>query len=366
MGQPLIDYFPQYEGSNSVVLAGGTLTIYDASTTNLISLFSNLDLTITTVNPVTLDAAGMIPDIYYADGLSIKIEIRTADGSLFRTKDNLPAFGGPTAGVSVWASDQHYSKGEEVVHLGVRYFSNVDNNTGNTPVNASVQWTRIPFQGIWNTFTTYIATDRVIDPDTGILYIARAGTTGEAPATNVDKWANSSGIGLQTINIPAGGLNLPSATPAVINKTEITGWIVVTMDFKGVTENDIVQFEMQMPQSWDRGSLEVIYTVIPRTAVTDGTAVVFGIAATAFGEGDTIDSSPGTYTNTTIENITTLNTNYYSETVDLLVNSISTANSWVQFKIQRAQDDAADTITSLLGLRGLVIKYKTVASTDDA
>lgn len=366
MGQPLIDYFPQYEGSNSVVLAGGSLTVFGAGTTDLIDLFSDIDLQNPIVNPVVLDAAGMTPDVYYANGLAVKIEIRDTNGSLFRTKDDLPAFGGPTAGVSIWASDQAYSKGEEVVYLGGRYFSNVDNNVSNVPVDASIPWTRSPFQGVWNTNLTYISTDRVIDLATGLLYIARTITQGDTPATSPTQWAQGEGIGLQTFNIPAEGLNLPATNPAVNNATEISGWIVVTKDFLGITNNQIVQFEVQMPESWDRGPLEVVYTVLSRVVVTGGNEAVFSITATAFGDGEIIDSTPGPFTSTTISGISTPDAQYYSAKVPLVVDNISTPNSWVQFKVEREQDATADTITSTIGLRGVVVRYKTVSSIDNA
>lgn len=361
MGQPLIDYFPQYEGSNSVVLAGGTLTIFGAGTTDLVDLFSDIDLKIEIENPTTLDAAGMIPDVYYTDGLSVKIEIRKADGSLFRTKDNLPAFGGPTAGVSVWSSDQVYSKGETVVYLGLQYLSEADKNTGNVPVSASVFWTRSPFQGVWNTNLTYAAADRVIDPATGFLYIARTTTQGDDPSTSPSQWGLGDGIGLQTVN--AGSTGFIPGTGAVKSTKTVGNAKIPVATFVDTADND-VQFSFLMPASYDNTqTLQARLTYYTGTLAT-GTA---RFIVTAFGLGNdalltTINF--GTVTLGIDLDGRVADTQYITDIFDVNESGTLAPNSQAYFQLLR--DTTNDDYDQSVEIKDISLYYKTRSSADDA
>lgn len=361
MGQPLIDYFPQYVDSSSVVLAGGTYTIFAAGTTDLVELFSDIGESISIENPVTFDAAGMLPDVFYGDGISIKAEIRKANGSLFNTKDNLTAFGGPTAGVSVWASNQSYAKGEEVVRLGFRYFSNVDNNVGNTPQDASVAWTRCPFQGVWNTNLTYIVTDRVIDPDTGFLHIARTTTTGDAPATSPNEWSNGNGIGLQTVN--AGSAGFIPVTGAVKTTKTVGNARIPVATFVATTNNN-AQFSFLLPASYDNTkTLQARLTYYTGTTATGTGRFII----TAFGLGDDALISTVNFSSITLGvdlDGLVANTQYITEIFDVNESGVLAPNAQAYFQILRDTDN--DDYTQSIEIKDISLYYTTRSSADDA
>ncbi len=342
MGQRLLDFLPQYQNRSSVVLAGAKGTIFAAGTENLVALFSDVDETLAIENPFTFDAAGMAPDVFYADSISIKLEIRTADGSLFRTADNLPGRGGPTAGVSIWATDQSYVIGEEVVFQDVRYTSNTSPNKDNTPTSADVNWTRSPYQGVYNTNLTYVIGDRVIDPATGILFVSRVNANnGNTPSSSPAQWANGSSIGIQTVNIPGGSTNVAASGPA-ISSAAIGEFIVVTREFTGAVNDNAesAQFSIKMPESWDQSDLQAIYTIVSRTAVAGGSDSAWGISATGFASGETItDQSFGTEIETVISAVTTINNFYDSSVVTFTPNNITTSKSNVYFKVSRINTD---------------------------
>jgi len=368
MGQRLVQSLQQFVDSSSVVLAGGTCSVFEAGTTTLVPLFSDVDLTIAENNPFTYDAAGMAPDIFYADAISIKQEIKDSEGTLFRTADDIPGRGGPTAGVSIWAADQTYIAGEEVVFNAIRYTSNISNNKGNTPTSADVNWTRSPFQGVYNANLTYVTTERVIDPLTGILFISRTDdNTGNTPSTSPVNWANGSGIGLQTINLPGSTLNLPSSNAAASSAAQIGVFVVVTKEFDG-TADENAQFSIDMPESWDQGDLQVAYKLVSRTAVAGGSSAVFGISTVGFESGETItdQTSFGTITNTTITGITDQDNFYFSATTTFIPNNINSANQILYFQVTRVATDANDDITSDIGLVSVRIFYTTVSGADNA
>lgn len=60
----------------SVPMAGGTLTVYNASTSTLSSVFQDIGLAIPATNPLVLDRTGRVPQFYVADGF---YRLRLAD-----------------------------------------------------------------------------------------------------------------------------------------------------------------------------------------------------------------------------------------------------------------------------------------------
>lgn len=78
-------------------LAGGLLYFIEAGTTSTPqNAFQDYDLAITHPNPLTLDAAGRVPQLFFADGF-IKIRLTNSDGVPQITADNILVVG-PSSG----------------------------------------------------------------------------------------------------------------------------------------------------------------------------------------------------------------------------------------------------------------------------
>lgn len=78
-------------------LGGGKLFFYQAGTTTPQSAYQDSDLTIPHPNPITLDAAGRIPQFYLADG-QIKIRLTNASGVQQLAADNILVVGASSGG----------------------------------------------------------------------------------------------------------------------------------------------------------------------------------------------------------------------------------------------------------------------------
>lgn len=80
--------FEQLTTDGLVVLNGGSVTVYLAGTTTLVSLFTADDLTGAAANPITLDSAGRHAMRYFA-AVKYKILIKDSAGTTIDTYDNI-------------------------------------------------------------------------------------------------------------------------------------------------------------------------------------------------------------------------------------------------------------------------------------
>lgn len=83
--------------SNGDPLAGATLTIYDAGTTNLASIYRDAALTTPMTNPTSSadvsDAAGWFPQVFTAEGVFLDITLKDSDGATVKTYVDVPSLG---------------------------------------------------------------------------------------------------------------------------------------------------------------------------------------------------------------------------------------------------------------------------------
>jgi len=353
----LYNPFSQYIDTNSTVLTGGKATIYLANTTTPLEIFSDEDLVTPIPNPVTLDAKGALPaDIYYADGTNIKILLETSAGVTYDTADNIPPIG-DTASVFNYSANNTYAEGARALDSGIWYISNAGGNKANPPSTSSSKWTPEQYVRQYNAQFEYLIGNTTYED--GVPYRSRTGTTippapniGNTPSTSPAGWGNLSGIGLHTVNVPGGTLNLPDANPASSNSDEINNeFVVVTKEFDGSNDRN-VQFSIDMPQSWDLGFLQVKYKLISRTNVTTVTGTntaVFGISGVGFGDGDDIGgSSFGSPIQTLIAGISAKDSIYISESTAFAVANITSAESIIYFQVTR--DAAGSTDPAFLAV----------------
>lgn len=83
------DPVPQYLDDNTSALAGGKLYFYVTGTTTPQATYSDSGLTTPNSNPVLLDSAGRIPEIYAAYDKTFRVVLKTSADVTVWTKDNV-------------------------------------------------------------------------------------------------------------------------------------------------------------------------------------------------------------------------------------------------------------------------------------
>lgn len=90
---------PQFGDNDLDPVGAGDLYIYDNETTDLATIYSDPGLTTTKTNPVTLDSAGRIDNIFVAEAKKFTVTLKDSAGSQVWSRDNI--VGIPTGQASV-------------------------------------------------------------------------------------------------------------------------------------------------------------------------------------------------------------------------------------------------------------------------
>ncbi len=177
--------------------------------------------------------------------------------------------------------------------------------------------------------------------------------------------AGATVTGQQTIWVPAAGM-----TPATTNgaapgtaETSTNKVMVKTLDFDASTE-EFAQFMIQMPKSWNEGTLIVQY-VWTHGATTTNFGVAFGFEAVAFANDDALDTAWGTEIVVTDTGGTTDDVYITAESSAVTVAGSPGAEELVAFRITRVVGNASDTLAVDAKLIGVKIHYTTDAGVDD-
>jgi microcystin-dependent protein len=100
-------------------LTGGLVYMLQSGTVVPQNGFKDIGLVNAYTNPITLDASGRIPPIYFVDG-TIRIRLTDRNGVLLLDFDNLPVLGGSTSGAIVDTTDPNarYNTGDFKIRYG--------------------------------------------------------------------------------------------------------------------------------------------------------------------------------------------------------------------------------------------------------
>jgi uncharacterized protein GlcG (DUF336 family) len=152
---------------------------------------------------------------------------------------------------------------------------------------------------------------------------------------------------------------------AILSTTETSTnkLMIAALDFDASTEN-YAQFMIQMPKSWNEGTLNVQFIWShPTTATNFG--VVWGAEAVAFNDGDPYDTAFGTAV-TVADTGGTANAIYRSaEATGLTVAGSPTAEEYVAFRVKRVVSDGSDTMGVSARLHGVKVHYVIDAARDN-
>jgi len=187
----------QFFDNNGDPLSGGLLYFYESGTTTPKTTYSDSDLSTANTNPVVLDAAGRLGDVFFNG--AAKAVLKDASEVTIDTYDPVGQLNTDTP-FADWNATLTYSEGDTVTSSsGLFYISLTDANTGNNPDSSATSWTRIDFLKYWNTNETYSSGEYALGSD-GFLYQSEAGSNqGNDPISDDGTWWNQT-ISNKTLN----------------------------------------------------------------------------------------------------------------------------------------------------------------------
>jgi len=203
-----------------------------------------------------------------------------------------------------------------------------------------------------------------ITSDTLIVGNATANMT----VTNTNVTKNTISIipfGQQTIWVPAVAMTARTSNGAAAGTVETTtnDVMIKTYDFDATTA-EYVQFAIQMPKSWNEGTL-VAQFLWSHAATTTNFGVAWGLQAVGFADSNALDTAFGTAQVVTDTGGTTNALYITTETAAITVAGTPTAEEYVVYQAYRDPANAGDTMAIDARLHGIKIHYTTDAATDD-
>lgn len=172
-------------------------------------------------------------------------------------------------------------------------------------------------------------------------------------------------LGQQAIWVPAVSM-IPRTTngPATDTFETATNRVMMkTLAFDS-TVNEHAQFWVQMPKSWDEGT--IIYQAIwSQSNTTTNFGVAWALSAVAFADDDAADTAFGTEVIVTDTGGTNNDIYITAESAAVTVAGSPGNEEFVCFQVKRLPANASDTMTVDARLHGIKIHYTTNAATDD-
>lgn len=172
-------------------------------------------------------------------------------------------------------------------------------------------------------------------------------------------------IGQHTIWVPAVAMTAATTSGAASGTAETTTnkVMVKTLDFDASTE-EFAQFMIQMPKSWDGGTL-IFQFIWTHGATTTNFGVVWGIEAVAFANDDALDTAWGAEVATADTGGTTNDVYISPESSAVTVAGSPGAEELVAFRVTRVVGNGSDTMAVDADLIGVKVHYTVNAGNDD-
>lgn len=184
-------------------------------------------------------------------------------------------------------------------------------------------------------------------------------------------YTRADGTGLATVNqgkhaiwLPAGGWT-PRATNGPAwgsTETSTNKVMAVTLDFDASTA-EYAQYAVQMPPSWDHGTLTAV-PVWKHASTTTNFGVVWKIQGLALSNDDTMEAAFGTAQSSTDTGGTTDDFYRGPETSAITLAGTPAQNDMVLLQCYRDPSDGSDTMAIDAGLVGWLVYYTVNAGTD--
>jgi hypothetical protein len=353
---------PQYIDTDGSPLSGGQLFFYVTDTSGLNDTYTDSSLGTANSNPVILDTSGTIPDVYLDPGVIYRVQILRANGTLFDDKNDIVGLNDSgidvLGGLPEWNSTVNYTIPDVVIRNSSLYES-ISAGTNFDPLTNPSHWSQFTHLKIWNTAETYALND-IVQQD-GIIYRSRTGTSnqGKSPDANTDFWANTSGIGEQTIYLPARAM-VPTLSDGALqgSSATLTGITLSTLDFDPDLK-EFAQFDIEFPDSWDGGTVELH---IDWSTTSSSTLNVIWDFQTTFVTADaSFEQTFGAVSSVTQANI---GAKVRNESAAVSLTTNAAAGDLIFFQISRDAANVLDTLPADARIHSAFIRYNTVSSTD--
>lgn len=175
---------PQYFDSNGDPLCFGKLYYYESGTNTLKNTFADSLLTIANTNPVELDAAGRVPNIFYSG--SARVVLKDCNNE---QQFDVDPVGGEVefADFGEWSESIIYSSNDLVEYNNLFYRSLTNDNQGNIPsvtASSNANWVQVTFLGVYNSTISYSIGDIVKTIDGKVWDSVTAANLGNNPAVD--------------------------------------------------------------------------------------------------------------------------------------------------------------------------------------
>ncbi len=173
------------------------------------------------------------------------------------------------------------------------------------------------------------------------------------------------GIGKHTIWVPAGSMTARTSNGASSGTIETTTNKVMirSLDFDA-TAGEFAQFSIQMPKSWNEGTVSAVF-VWSHAATATNFGVVWGIQGVAVSDDDVLDAAFGT-AQTVTDTGGTANDLYRSpESAAVTIGGTPAEGDVAIFQVYRDATNGSDSMTIDARLHGVALFYTTNANTDN-
>lgn len=185
--------------------------------------------------------------------------------------------------------------------------------------------------------------------------------SGVVPGTDVEAY---SAARIQTCWIPAAAMTARTTNGAASGTVEATTNknMFSTLDFDATTQ-EFAQFSINMPKSWDEGTITAV-PVWSHAATTTNFGVVWSVAGVAVSDDDAMDVAFGTAQTSTDTGGTTNDCYLGPATSAITVGGSPAANDLVMFQVARVPSDGSDTMAIDARLHGVRLHYTINTLTD--
>lgn len=177
--------------------------------------------------------------------------------------------------------------------------------------------------------------------------------------------ATKIGAGAHTIWIPAGAMIARTTNGCASGTLEMSTnkQMVKTCDYDTTTQ-EFAQFSIQMPKSWDEGTITA-KVVWSHAATVTNFGVVWALECYAYSDDDPLDSAWGTAQQIADTGGTTNDLYRTSATPAITCGGSPSAEDVTYWQIKRVPADGSDTMAVDARLHGVMLTYTTDANTDN-
>ena len=236
-----VNPFDQYFDGAGDPLVGGKLQFLATGSETDLDTFMDANLTVANTNPVILDGAGRIPNIFLQEA-AYKVRLFDSDDVQIDERD--PVGGeSETGSFPVWDTATIYDVPDIVLASDGEFYQSITSgNQSNNPVTSPLNWTQVNFVPTWNANVTYASGEIALGSD-GIIYSSLVGSNlGNDPVSNPTEWGPSSLLGsnagfttTQTVFKALSGSSIQTDTI-----TETTSDAGVTIDSVTMKDGNVV------------------------------------------------------------------------------------------------------------------------------